>query len=106
LTACNTSERTLTELRISRAYVKLSCIPENSSETSVSLVSIGSCEIRMFRGPEVDFDGGPLFWLELFDHSTRTSVDGGSCHRIKDAVPLFDDFVSQADRLNKTGGVR
>ena len=104
--ACDTSERTLTELRIARAYVKLSCIPENSSETSVSLVSIGSCEIRMFQGPEVDFDGVPLFWLELFDHSTKTSVDGCNCHRIKDAVPLFDDFISQADRLNKTGGAR
>ena len=73
--ACDTSERTLTELRIARAYVRLSCIPENSSETSVSLVSIGSCEIRMFQGPEVDFDGVPLFWLELFDHSTKTSVE-------------------------------
>ena len=103
MTACNPSEKTFSELRIARAYVRLLCIPKNNSEASVSLASIGSCEIRMFRGPEVDFDGVPLFWLELFDHGTKTSVDGCSCHRIKDAVPLFDDFMSQADRLNKVG---
>ena len=57
-------------------------------------------------GPEFDFDGTPLFWLELFDLSTKTSVDGFSCHRIKDAVPIFDDFISQAGLLNEPGGAR
>jgi hypothetical protein len=57
--------------------------------------------VRMLRGPEVDFGGAPLFWLELFDHGRKTSVDGRSCRRIKDAVPIFDDLISQADRLNK-----
>ena len=100
------SETTLAELRIARAYVKLSCIPEDSSEASVSLASIGNCEIRMFRGPEVD---GTLFWLELLDHSAKTTVDSFSCHEIKEAVVIFDDFISQADRLKQTpgpGGVR
>jgi hypothetical protein len=103
LTDCNSSERTLTELKIARAYVKLSSIPEDSPEASVLFASIGSCEIHMLRGPEVYLDGVPLFWLELFDHS-KTSVDSFICHRLKDAVPVFDDFVSQAARLNKPGG--
>jgi len=102
----NGTSETALELRIARAYVKLWCIPEESPETSLSLASIGSCEIRMFRGPEVDFDGVPLFWLELFDLSTKASVDGFSCHRIKDAVPIFDDFISQASRLNEPVGAR
>ena len=37
----------------------------------------------MFRGPEVHPHGVPLFWLELFDHSTKMSVDGFICHRPK-----------------------
>ena len=98
----NTSNPALTELRIAIAYVKLSSIPEDISQASVSLASIGDCEIRMFRGPEVDFDGTPLFWLELFDHSTKTSLDGIGCHKIKDAAPIFEDFISQADRLKHT----
>jgi hypothetical protein len=97
LTGCNTS---VTELRIARAYVKLSSILEDGPEVSVSLASIGNCEIRMFRGPEVDFGGAPLFWLELFDHSTKRSIDGFCCLSIKDAVPIFDDFISEAGRLS------
>jgi hypothetical protein len=102
---CDTSESSLTELRITRAFVKLCFILEDGPEASVSLAFIGNCEIRLFREPEVDFGGAPpLFWLELFDHSTKRSVDGFCCHRIKDAVPIFNDFISQAGRLSKPGG--
>ena len=94
-----TSETALVELRIARAYVKLSCIPEDSSEASVSLASVGNCEIRMFRAREAD--SMALFWLELRDHATNTSVDSFRCHKIKDAVPVFEDFMSQAADLNK-----
>ena len=71
---------------------------------SVSVASIGSCEIHMFRGPEADPDGTPLFWLELLDHSTKTSVDSFVCHSIKVAVSIFDDFIAQAAGLNEPGG--
>jgi hypothetical protein len=67
----STPERLLTELRIARAYVKLSSVPEDGSKPSVSLAYIGNCEIRMFRGPEADLDGMTLFWLELFDNVTK-----------------------------------
>ena len=100
---CNTSEWTLTELRIAKAYVRLCAIPADSPEASVSLASIGSHEIRMLAGPAVDLDSAPLFWLELFDHSTKTSVDSFCCHRLKDAVPVVCDFFAQVDDLNKTG---
>ena len=71
MTGCNSFETTLTELKIARAYGKLSSIPANGPEASVLLASIGSCEIRMFRGPEAALDGTPLFWLELIDHSIK-----------------------------------
>ena len=96
-----TSDTKLIELRIARAYVKLSCIPEDSSEASVSLASVGYCEIRMFRAREADFDDTALFWLELLDHGANASVDSFRCHKIKDAVPVFEDFMSQAADLNK-----
>lgn len=105
LTGCSSSERTLTELKIASAYVKLASIPEDSTEASVLLASIGSCEIRMFRGVEVQLDGAPLFWLELFDHNARTSVDSFICHVLKDAVAVFDDFFSQAAHLNEPGAL-
>ena len=96
-----TNERLLTELRIARAYVKLSSIPEDSSKPLIALASIGNCEIRMFRGREPDLDGMPLFWLELFDHVTKMSVDSFRCDKIKDAAAVFEDFMSQGANLNK-----
>ena len=98
----STSESTLIELRIARAYVKLSCIPEDSSEASVSLARIGDCEIRMLRVREPDLDGTPLFWLELLDNN-NTSIDSFRCHKLKDATSVFEYFSSQASHLDKVG---
>jgi hypothetical protein len=89
-------DKTLSELRIARAYIKLLCIPEGRSGASVSLAWIGNCEIRIFEGPQVNLGGMPLFLLELFDHGAKTSVDSFSCHKIEDAVVVFEEFISQA----------
>jgi hypothetical protein len=99
---CNTSARTLTELIIAKTYVRLCATPEDNPEASVSLASIDGYEIRMLAGPAVDLDSAPLFWLELFDHSTKTSVDSFCCHRLKDAAPVVHEFFGQLDDLNKT----
>jgi hypothetical protein len=60
----------------------------------------------MLRGPAVDLDGVPLFWLELFDHSVKMSVDSFCCHRLKDAVPVVCNFLAQADGSYNTGETR
>jgi hypothetical protein len=97
----STSERLLIEQRIAGAYVKLSSIPVDGSKPLISLASIGNCEIRMFRGREAELDGMPLFWLELFDHVTKASVDSFQCDKIEDAVSVFEDFMSQGANLNE-----
>jgi hypothetical protein len=101
LTDCNTSDGTLTELKIARAYVKLCSISDPGA--SVSLASMGSHEIRMLSGPAVVSDSAPLFWLELFDHHTKTSLDSYCCHRLKDAVPVLSDLFAQMDDLDNSG---
>ena len=101
MTDCNTSDRTLTELKIARAYVKLCSISD--PEASVSLALIGSHEIRMLAGPAADPDSTPLFWLELFDRGTKTSLDSFCCHRLKDAVPVVSDFFAHIDDLDNDG---
>ena len=92
----------ITELKIARAYVSLCAFPEDSQQVSVSLVSIGSHEIRMLGGSAIDIGSAPLFWLELFNHSTNMSVDSYRCHALKDAAHVFNDFVAQANDLNQT----
>lgn len=100
----NISRKTLGELRIAQAYVKLLCIPEGSSQVSVTLAQIGNCEIRIFEEPREHPDCFPLFWLELFDHRAKWSVDSCSCHKIEDAVIVFEDFISQARHLSEALG--
>ena len=67
-------------------------MPEDSPEASVSLASIGNYEVRMLASPAVDLDSAPLFWLELFDHVTKTSVDSFQCNKIEDAVLCIRGF--------------
>jgi len=96
----SSSEPTLTELRIARAYGQLSSMPDDRSKVSVSVARTGNYEIRMFRWPETQ--SGALFWLELFDHNIRMSIDSFQCHEMRDAVPAFEDLMSQADYLNSS----
>ena len=87
------------ELRISQAYIKLLGLPQNAQGArTISLERIGNHEILMF---DVSPDGAtdaPLFWLELFDHETKSSVDSCSCTEIAQAAAVFDDFVSLAKK--------
>lgn len=86
------SGRTHAELLISEAYAKLSAIPKDGSQASVSLASIGSYEVRMFLMQRADLNGVLQFWLELFDHGTKRSVNSFLCHQVKDAALVFEEF--------------
>ena len=96
----STSERKLTELLIARAFFKLSSIPLEISAAVVSLISVGNCEIRMFRGSQTDPDTTALFWLELFDHGGGRSIDSFRCDKIEDAAPVFEHMMLQATGLD------
>ena len=58
-----------------------------------------------WRISTADSDSAPLFWLELIDHSTKTSVDSFCCYQIKDAVPVVHDFFTQVDNLDETNEI-
>jgi len=49
-------------------------------------------------------DGRPLFWLELFDHGAKTSVDAFGCHEIDNAASILEDLILQAGLLNEAPG--
>jgi hypothetical protein len=89
----------LGELRISQAYLKLLGLPQNAQGArTISLERIGTFEILMFDVSPDSATDAPLFWLELFDHATKSSVDSCSCTEIARAVTVFDDFVSLAKK--------
>jgi hypothetical protein len=70
---CRITDNTFSKLRITRAYIKLLCIPEGEARM-VSLVQIGNHEIRMLEASKADTADGPLFLIELFDQG-RTIGD-------------------------------
>ena len=88
------SEYELRKLRITRAYIKLLCIPEGNVQM-VSLARIGNYEVRMFEAPQDSYGAAPLFSLELFDHDAQSSVDSCVCYDIDEAVAAYQDFISR-----------
>ena len=89
----------LGELRISQAYIKLLGLPQNAQGARmISLERIGNHEVVMFDVSHDCATDAPLFWLELFDHATKSSVDSCSCTEIAQAVTVFDDFIALAKK--------
>src|SRR5258706_3802490 len=91
---CNRSDREFRKLRLTRAYIKLLCLPEGDGRF-VSLVRIGSYEVRMLDVSQTGSADKPLFCLELFDHDAQTVVDNRVCYDIEEGVATFEEFISR-----------
>ncbi len=91
---CNRSDREFRKLRLARAYMKLLCLPEGEGRF-VSLVRIGSCEVRMLDPSQTGFADKPLFRLELFDRDDQMTVDNCVCYDIEEGVATFEEFISR-----------
>jgi hypothetical protein len=91
---CKISDNTFSKLRITRAYIKLLCLPEGNAKM-VSLAQIGNYEIWMLEASKADTADGPLFLIELFDHDAQSSVDSCICDDIEEGVAAFEDFISR-----------
>jgi len=91
---CKITNNTFSKLRITRAYIKLLCIPEGDAKV-VSLVQIGIYEIRMLEVWKSDIADRPLFLIELFNHDTQSSVDCRICDDVEEGVAAFEEFISR-----------
>jgi len=91
---CNRSDKEFRKLRITRAYIKLLCIPEDEARI-VSLVRIGNYEVRLLDASQTDSTDTPLFCLELFDHDAQAAIDRCVCYDIDEGVAMFEDFTSR-----------
>jgi hypothetical protein len=91
---CKASEIEFNKLRITRAYIKLLCIPEGAVK-SVSLARVGNYEVRMLESSQTDSDAAPLFSIELFDHDAQSPLESCSCYGIEEGAAVFRDFISR-----------
>jgi hypothetical protein len=99
-TALTKRNGSLGQLR--NAYVGLALVPESGDGSkTVTLKRYGDYEVRL-----IDFSHGRssadcLFWLELYCHTTRSSLDSCRCDDLDDAEAAADDLVSRAKRLHE-----
>ena len=109
---CRISDIEFSKLRISRAYIKLLCIPDGV-EKIVSLARIGNYEVRMFESSQTGSDAVQLFSMELFDHDAQSPVDSCICYSLDAgsgclpgfhfAMKLFEGLgKDQTARLNES----
>jgi hypothetical protein len=91
---CKRSDNEFRKLRITRAYIKLLCIPEGDAKM-VSLTRIGNFEIRMFEDSKSSSGAAPLFSIELFDHEAQSPVDSCVCYDIGEGATAYQDFISR-----------
>ena len=84
---------------IARAYLALSSAPKGEhGERAISLVRIRNYEIRMIETSQPGSINPPsTFWIELFDHNLRSTVDSCRCETVEDAADAYEALVSQAN---------
>jgi len=91
------SNKKLILLRMARAYVDLLCAWEDDPKAQISISRIDDHEIRMFLGFSAEADDEPLFWMELFDHGTRASLNSYACRELAGGADVFEEFRSAAE---------
>jgi hypothetical protein len=94
---CETPGNKVSELRITQAYINLLLAPEiKDGERTVSLVRIGSYEVRLVEVPPTSSEDAPPLWMELYDHNVQSAIDSCSCHEIEEAMVAAEHLVWQA----------
>lgn len=92
--------RNLIELRIAQAYADLLSVSDGDPKLrSASLARVKDHEIRMFVFFSTYGGDEPLFWIELFDHRTLTSINTCACREVAGAADVLEEFRSEAELL-------
>jgi hypothetical protein len=94
-----TTNKSFTELRLTRAYIRLFLVPEgDDGSRTVSLARFGNYDVRLVEMPTAATAVSPL-WMELYAHDSQTAVDSCSCEAIEEAVQVADELIAQARHL-------
>jgi hypothetical protein len=94
-----TSGRMNLEAQLIQAHLKLqlALLGEDNSRTA-TLVRRGAYEVRLVEPSRASPPGGVLFWIELFDHDRRMSLDSVGSYVLEDAVIAAEHLIAQAKR--------
>lgn len=86
--------------RLNNAYVGLALMPECSDGSkTVTLKRYGDYEVRLIDLSQGGSTADCLFWLELYYHTTRSSLDSCRCDDLEDAEAAAEHLVWRAKQL-------
>jgi hypothetical protein len=90
------------ELRILQSYVLVLRAKRNADGYRVSsLERHGVYEVRLIDPPQMAHIDTIPFWLELFDHNARLTLDSGGGYDLEAAAIAADAFISRAKLLHQ-----
>jgi hypothetical protein len=96
-----TTSNGLTLGRLSKAYVSLAFMRERDDHSrAATLAWCGAYEVRLVEFTQSEPAGECLFWLELYCHVTKTSLDSYRCDNLDDAEAAVDHLISCAKQLH------
>jgi hypothetical protein len=92
----------LTEARLIRAYLNLFLVPrEKDGSRTTPLARFGGYEVRLFElAPDFVAETSPL-WIELYAHSSQSTLDSFGCDDFEAAVQVADEFMTRAKTLHE-----
>jgi len=87
--------------RLNNAYVGLALVQEaGDGSKTLTLKRYGDYDVRLIDFSHVRSSADCLFWLELYCHTTRSSLDSCRCDDLEDAEAAADHLVSRAKELH------
>jgi hypothetical protein len=89
------------EAKLIQAYTSLAVtLSPVDSPKSASLDRWGAYEVRLFEPSQITMTEAIPFWVELFDHKTKTSLDIFGSVDIEEVARVADELISRAKKLN------
>jgi hypothetical protein len=74
---------------------------EEPGSKSVSVARYGAYEVRLLQVVQGSSADPFIFWIELFDHKRRISLDSGSAKNLEKALGVAEELISHAEQLSK-----
>jgi len=88
--------------RLYQAYIGLRiALPQEDGSRIMPLARFGPFELRLLELAEHRRPDHADFWLELYRHDIRMSLDSCRCEDLEIAESIANDFVVLARQLNK-----
>jgi hypothetical protein len=84
------------------AHAELKLAQQSTALSAVATVArLGAFEVRLIVPSHVAPTGELRFWMELYDHDRKLSIDSVGDRVLRDAVVAAEDLIERATTLSE-----